>query len=209
MVFITHCCKSGWHKGLGWLVAAVLLCTGAGLGPAWAASTELAQLQVERSGESVLLSASVRFELPGAVEEALLKGIPVIFVAEADVFRERWYWTNKKVLSAQRHMRLAYQALTQRWRLNIASGPITVTGMGMALTQNFDSLADALAAVQRVSRWKIAEASELEPNQAHNVAFRFRLDVSQLPRPLQIGTLGDPDWDISTAASRAVTEAGK
>ena len=180
-----------------------------GLGPAWAASTELAQLQVERSGESVLLSASVRFELPGAVEEALLKGIPVIFVAEADVFRERWYWTNKKVLSAQRHMRLAYQALTQRWRLNIASGPITVTGMGMALTQNFDGLADALAAVQRVSRWKIAEASELEPYQAHNVAFRFRLDVSQLPHPLQIGTLGDPDWDISAAASRAVTEAGK
>jgi len=162
-----------------------------------------------RKDNALMINAQLILELGPAVEDALIKGLAVHFVAEAEVFRERWYWTNKKVLSAQRHMRLAYQALTQRWRLNIASGPITVTGMGMALTQNFDSLADALAAVQRVSRWKIAEASELEPNQAHNVAFRFRLDVSQLPRPLQIGTLGDPDWDISAAASRAVTEAGK
>ena len=153
MVFITHCCKSSWHKGLGWLVAAVLLCTGAGLGPAWAASTELAQLQVERSGESVLLSASVRFELPGAVEEALLKGIPVIFVAEADVFRERWYWTNKKVLSAQRHMRLAYQALTQRWRLNIASGPITAPTRERVCAASATCIASRCSAVSPTCAW--------------------------------------------------------
>jgi hypothetical protein len=32
--------------------------------------------------------------------------------------------------------------------------------------------------------------------------FRFRLDVTQLPRPLQIGTLGDTDWDLAVNVTR-------
>jgi len=171
---------------------------------AQAVGAELSQLQIERAGDAVLLSATTRFDLPPVVEEALLKGIPMIFVAEAELARERWYWTNKKVARAERHMRLAFQPLTRRWRLNIASGPITVTGIGMALTQNFDALSDALAAVQRISRWKIADAAELDLSQRHLLQFRFRLDVTQLPRPLQIGTLGDTDWDLGVNATRPV-----
>ena len=171
---------------------------------AQAAGAELYQLQIERAGDAVLLSATTRFELPPAVEDALLKGIPVIFVAEAELVRERWYWTNKKVASVERHMRLAFLPLTRRWRLNIASGPITTNGMGLALTQNFDALPEAMAAVQRISRWKIADASELDLSQRHLLQFRFRLDVTQLPRPLQIGTLGDTDWDLAVSATRPV-----
>jgi hypothetical protein len=29
------------------------------------------------------------------------------------------------------------------------------------------------------------------------VSFRFRLDTSQLPRPFQIGAVGQSDWNIS------------
>lgn len=169
---------------------------------AQAVGAELSQLQIERAGDAALLSATTRFDLPPAVEDALLKGIPIIFVAEAELVRERWYWTNKKVASAERHMRLAFQPLTRRWRLNIASGPIAMNGIGMALTQYFDTLAEAMAAVQRISRWKIADASELDLSQRHILQFRFRLDVTQLPRPLQIGTLGDTDWDLAVSTTR-------
>ena len=64
-------------------------------------------MKFERAGERVLLSATVNFHLSTAVEDALLKGVAMIFVAEADVFRERWYWMNKRVAGAERHMRLA------------------------------------------------------------------------------------------------------
>ena len=83
-------------------------------------AAEVTQLRLERDGESVLLSAVVQFDLSPTVEEALVKGVPMIFVAEFELYRERWYWTNKKVLAAQRHMRLAYQPLTRRWRLHVA-----------------------------------------------------------------------------------------
>ena len=50
-------------------------------------STEISQFQVERLDDEVLVSAQVLFELPSAVEDALLKGIPLFFVIEADVLR--------------------------------------------------------------------------------------------------------------------------
>ena len=204
---ITPCWKNSRSDGLGWWAWLCLACVFWLPVAAQAQGLEVTQLQLDRSGDAVLLSASVPFELPQAVEEALLKGVPVIFVAEADIYRERWYWTNKRVVSAQRHLRLAFQPLTRRWRLNIAAGVFTA-GLGMALTQSFDTLPDALAAVQRISRWKIADVSDLEPGQRHLVDFRFRLDASQLPRPLQIGTLGDTDWSLSASASRTLPPEG-
>ena len=203
--FITHCLRNARLDLIGLLALACLLSGWPAPARAQAPATEISVLRVERAGDALLLSASVKFELSAAVEDALLKGVAMIFVAEADVFRERWYWTNKNVVSAERHMRLAYQPLTRRWRLNVASGLITNTGLGVALNQNFDSLADALAAVQRLSRWKIADVTELDLAQRHMVEFRFRLDMSQLPRPFQIGTLGQAEWNISVSSSQPLT----
>ncbi len=151
------------------------------------------------------LTTGVKFELSAIVEDALLKGIPMFFVAQADVLRDRWYWYDKRVSSVARHMRLAYQPLTRGWRLNVSPNVITNAGLGVTLNQNFDSLADALAAVQRISHWKIAEASDIEPDTRYNVEFRFRLDVSQLPRPFQIGAVGEADWTISASRNQRLT----
>ena len=203
--FITHCLRNARLDLVGLLACTCLVWGSAGPARAQTRPAEISSIKVERAGDAIVLSASVQFELSAAVEDALLKGVAMIFVAEADVLRERWYWTNKKVVHAERHMRLAYQPLTRRWRLNVASGQITNAGLGLALNQNFDTLPDALAAVQRLSRWKIAEVSDIDPEQRHLVEFRFGLDVFQLPRPLQIGTLGQTDWDISVFSRQALT----
>lgn len=175
----------------------VMVCAG----PAVQAA-EVTQLRMERSDESVYLSATVRFELPMVVEDALLKGIPMFFVAEADIYRDRWYWYDKRITTATRTMRLAYQPLTRRWRLNILPGAISVTGLRASLSQNYDTLSEAMAAIQRISRWRIADAAEIDAASRHNVEFRFRLDLSQLPRPFQIGVAGQRDWTIAVEDSR-------
>jgi hypothetical protein len=128
------------------------------------------------------------------VDDALAKGIPMFFVAEASIFRDRWYWTDKRVATATRHFRLMYQPLTRRWRLQVSSSPIG--SAGLVLGQNFDSREEALAALQRISGWRIADANAIDPDTTHTVDFRFRLDVSQLPRPFQIGAVGQADWFI-------------
>lgn len=168
-------------------------------------NTEVTQFQVERVDDEVLVSAQMLFDLPPAVEDALLKGIPLFFVAEADIVRERWYWYDKQVGAAVRNMRLAYQPLTRRWRLNVTSGAAREGSLGLALNQNFDTLPQALSSIKRVLRWKVADASELDGSVKYKLEFRFRLDLSQLPRPFQIGAIGQSDWDLAASASMPLT----
>lgn len=182
------------------MLLAVLLVTLAVAARAQPTATEITQLRLERSDDAILLSANVRFDLPPAVEDALEKGIPMFFVAEAGLFRDRWYWYDKQISYAARHMRLSYQPLTRRWRLVVSSAPIGNAGGGLG--QTFDTQEEALAAIQRISRWKIADAAEIDPEARHNVDFRFRLDVSQLPRPFQIGAVGHADWSISAVRNQ-------
>jgi hypothetical protein len=77
----------------------------------------------------------------------------------------------------------------------------------LALNQSLDTLAQAMESIKRISGWKIADASELDLSVKHKVEFRFRLDLSQLPRPFQIGTLGQSDWDIAVVATMPLTAA--
>ena len=163
---------------------------------------EVTQLRLERADEGVLLSSAVRFDLPPSVEDALLKGIPMFFVAEASLLRDRWYWYDKQVASAERHMRLSYQPLTRRWRLQVSAQPIGSSGQ--ALGQSFETQDEAMDAVKHVARWKIADVADLEPDARYSVDFRFRLDVSQLPRPFQIGAVGQADWSISVFRNQRV-----
>lgn len=120
----------------------------------------------------------------------------------------RWYWSDKKVATAQRHIRLAYQPLTRRWRMNMASGAITTSSMGLALNLNFDSLEEAVSALQRLTLWKIADAGVIEPGLTYKVEFSFSLDLAQLPRPFQIGALGQSDWKLSVTASQQIGPDG-
>ncbi len=200
-VFTTHSLKSAASsacRALARLLLALCLCMALAPATGLAAGTEITQLRVERGDDGVFLSAQVRFDLPMVVEEALIKGVPLFFVVETDIYRDRWYWTDQHVASAVRTLRLAYQPLTRKWRVNIVPGLITgSSGLRATLSQNYDTLAEALSAIQGVARWKIAEASEVNPEYAYTLDLNFRLDLSQLPRPFQIGVAGQREWTIA------------
>lgn len=186
---------------VGWLlVFALLIPAGAQAQPS---SAEISQLRLERSDEGILLSAAVKFELPPVIDDALAKGIPMFFVAEAIVFRDRWYWYDKQVASVARHMRLSYQPLTRRWRLVVS--PTAIGNSGGGLGQTFDTREDAMAAIQRISQWKVADPGELDADVRYNVDFRFRLDISQLPRPFQIGAVGQADWNLNATRNQRLS----
>ncbi len=186
----------------------LLLCALAALQPASVRAqpvlAEVSQLDLSRNGDGIELVAAVKFELPPAVRDALNKGLPLIFVQEAEVSRERWYWLDKRVGGGQRHLRLVYQPLIRRWRLTVGTAVARGSEAGVALAQTFDTLEEALGVIRRVSGWRIADVAELENGTRHRFEFRFRLDISQLPRPLQIGALGESDWVLAASASRRV-----
>jgi len=199
-VFITHC----WRRARAEL-SALLVCALVGLLQPLPLHAQPAQIDPLTAATQIQLgdlAATVTFDLPSAVQDALYKGLPVIFVQEAEVYRERWYWLDKRVGGAQRHMRLVFQPLIRRWRLTVGAGLASSGGAGVALAQTFDTLDEALAVIRRVSGWRIANLADLEAGTPHRFEFRFRLDVTQLPRPLQIGALGESDWVLAVSASK-------
>ena len=167
---------------------------------------EIPILRAERSGNEVFVSANVSVELPTIVEDALLKGVPMFFMLEADLYLDRWYWYDKRISGAQRQLRLAYQPLTRRWRVTQSLGMGSDSSQGLSLNQSYESLAEALSVVRQVSRWKVAELADTDPTSKIKLLFRFRLDLSQLPRPFQIGAIGQSEWDIQGVARTALRE---
>lgn len=161
--------------------------------PAPAQAVELTRLEAQRSEQGVLLSFDLRYELPPGVEGALQKGVALYFVAEAQLMRSRWYWMDRAYPETRRVWRLSYQPLTFSYRVSLGG-----------LSQTFATLAEALRALQRSTRWRIADALPADDDGGFYVRFAYRLDAEQLPRPLQIGIAGGPEWHLAVERTIAL-----
>jgi Domain of unknown function (DUF4390) len=156
--------------------------------PAQAQGVELALLQTSRSEASLNLDFAARITLPKAVEDAMQRGVPIYFVADALLLRSRWYWRDERVARVSRSWRVAYQPLTGSWRV----------GFG-GLNQTYPTLAEALVVVSRSAGWKLADVAQLDGDKNYRLEFSYRLDSSQLPGPMQFGLGGQGDWAVGVS----------
>jgi len=153
----------------------------------------LASCDVVRDDDGVFLSYVVNFELGKGPEDALVKSVPLFFVAEAEVFRDRWYWRDRRVAHATRVWKIVYQPLTSTYRVTSVGG----------LSQNYPTREEAIAATSRSARWKVAEAGQVDDGR-HYVEFVYRLDINLLPRPMQIGISGSPAWQLTAKRTQRI-----
>jgi hypothetical protein len=156
--------------------------------PGQAQGVELLTLQAARAEGAVNLEFAARVALPRAVDDALQKGVPLYFVAEATLLRNRWYWRDERIARVSRSWRLAFQPLTGAWRVSLGG-----------LNQTYASLDEALAAVSRSGGWKLVDADRLDKDGSYYVEFNYRLDSSQLPGPMQFGLGGGSDWVVGVS----------
>lgn len=170
------------------LAAVLALCLMLAQGPAQAQGVELLTLQTTRDEGQLQLEFAARVQLPRAVDDALQKGVPLYFVAEATLMRSRWYWRDVRMARISRSWRLAFQPLTGSWRVSLGG-----------LNQSYASLEEALAAVSRSGGWKLIEAERLERGESYYLEFSYRLDSSQLPGPMQFGLGGGSDWTVGVS----------
>ena len=152
--------------------------------PATAGVIELLRLDVHRIEQGVLVDADIRFELPPGVEDALQKGVALNFVAEAEIYRSRWYWRDQRVARAVRTWRLTYQPLTFTYRVSFGG-----------LSQTYRTLNEALRVIVRSPRWRVADPQP-DDDSRYYLEYVFRLDTNQLPRPLLIGVSGQAEWNL-------------
>ena len=176
------------------LLARGLLLAALCLPAARAVDLELSSFDLAATDDGLFLGYSVNLELSRAVDDALGKAVPLFFVAEAQLFRDRFYWRDQRVGYAVRRWRIVYQPLTSTYRVTFDGG----------LSQNYATRPEAFDAIGRSARWKIAEGAQIEEGSRHYVEFSYRLDTSQLPRPMQIGIGGQADWSMSVKRTQRI-----
>ena len=166
------------------LAVACLFATALVAPPAQAQGVELPTIVAKRQDGGVVLDFVANLTLSKAVEDALRRGVPVYFVAEAVVKKPRWYWRDDRVARISRSWRLSYQPLTNAWRVSLG-----------AFAQSYPSLEEALTTITRIARWRIADA-DVNASDRYYVDFQFYLDSSQLPPPMRLDLNAQSEWKL-------------
>jgi hypothetical protein len=152
---------------------------------------DLIDANIEASEEGYRLASSFSVELSRTLEEALMRGVPLYFTLQVQVSRPRWYWFDEVAIKSTRTFRLSYNLLTERYRVSIDGN----------LHRNFSRLDDMLALLRRPGRWVIADSNALTRDAVYTVSVQFGLDISQLPKPIQVSAMSNNDWRLSSGWS--------
>jgi hypothetical protein len=193
-----------WTRQLsGTRLTAVALLAASALWVSVCAQAATYDVSLQRDGDGLYINVSSSWQPSLSVVDALRRGIPMNFIMQAQVLKPRWYWWDKSVHTTTRSSRVAYQPLTRQWRISASTvSSDEVVGL-TSLHQHVDNLDTALALISRVKHWRIASASMLGDAQGAKeasdiqVRFTFKLDLSALPRPFQIGVTDNPDWSLN------------
>ena len=186
MAFFMHCCAKSdrllrWAVTVlgAWLAMIPALYAAEGVGVQFA--------EIRAVNEGYELAAQFVINPNRTLEEALEKGVALHFIAELEVTRPRSWWFNESIGEASRRMRIYYNLLLRRYVID--SG---------YTTQTAPTLDEALTLLGRVEHWQILERGALKPGQRYEARLRFRMDASQLAKPLQMGALASGKWDLQS-----------
>jgi len=161
---------------LAWLLTAMAFADGV--------SVNKAEIRINEDGYQ--LFAIYDINLTFAAQQALTRGIPLYFIGEFVLTRPRWFWLDEKIYHGEQAVKFSYNVLTRQYRLSRG-----------ALFQNFATFEDALNILSRQSSATIP-ADAITPDKNYIVATRLRLDVAQLPLPLQVNALTGKDWAMNS-----------
>lgn len=165
---------------------------------AFAAGIAVRKADAHFSDSSYQLSAEFDISFNFVVEQALTQGVPLYFFSEFALTRPRWYWMDEVVAQSEQTIKLSYNSLTRQYRITRGS-----------LFQNFASLDDAINIIRYQSATPIpAELLRggggyiaeklLRRDNNYIAAARMHLDVTQLPKPLQVNALTNNDWNLDS-----------
>lgn len=166
-------------------IAVLLFCMAASVRAETGIQVKAAELDMV--DEVYQLRADFEVNFSQAVEDALNKGVPLNFIMEFELNRPRWYWLDESISSAQRQLRISYHALTKQYRLQQNEQQ-----------KSFASLAELKSELSHVQEWRVVERAQLRKRYSYEARLRMKLDVSQLPKPLQVNALASKDWSLES-----------
>ena len=135
------------------------------------------------------LNVDSEITLNATLEQALKKGVTLYIVTKFSLVDPRWYWFNQEVARSKLRMGLSYNALTRQYRLSPRYG---------SWTKNFDTLEEAIHVLSRLRDYPITILEELKKEVNYIATLRMWLDLTRLPKPFQVETLGSKAWRLTS-----------
>jgi Domain of unknown function (DUF4390) len=191
-----RCCtkKLDWLHRSVWVICLWFCATWAD-----AAGIVISNAEARLTEDGYQLSADFDIQLSPTVERALKHGVTLYFASELSINRSRWYWLDTEVARDEQTTKLSYNALTQQYRITRGS-----------LFQSFHDLKDALIALGHQTAPPVP-AALLDKNgggyfsrllkkgsDCCSAFAEMKLDVTQLPKPLQVNALTNEDWNMKS-----------
>jgi hypothetical protein len=164
--------------------------------PAVARATEAFEvlrvaMEPSPDGEAWQLSADLSITLTPTLEDAVGRGITLVFVVDFEMLRPRWWWWDESAAVVSRAYRLTYHVLTRQYRVQVDG-----------VTTAHATLPEALDAIATLRNWRVMPRERLRAGQAYEGWVRLRLDASHLPKPLQLAAITDKDWSLQSLWKR-------
>lgn len=194
-VFSMHYCINKYKSMHLMLVCFACISLNSALAVADGISVRKAEIRL--TGEGYQLTANYDIKLTLVLEQALTHGITLNFVSTFTLTKFRWYWLNEVATETEQTTKLSYSALTRQYRIKRGS-----------IFQTFENLDDALRSlgnqssniipVELINKSNGYIASLLTSNSNFTAYTRMRLDVSQLPKPLQVNALTSDEWKLDS-----------
>ncbi len=169
-----------WLLGIGLLTGSVQT-TAAGFFVRW--------VDTQLVNDVYMLDAHLELELGSAPLEALNSGVPINIVVEIRILRERPYWLAERIAALTQRYRLEYHALSERYVL---------TNVNAGVSQTFDYLDDALAALGIIENYPLLDRELLKTGEQYTGTLRARLDIEKLPAPLRPLAYLSSRWRLSS-----------
>lgn len=180
-----------WTRALHGLLGLLLMCVLTVSLAQLDSSTRVSAVKLEPSKAPTPagwnLAAEFEIELGHKLREAVDRGLPLQFAVDFQLTRARWYWMDEEVVSTTYPLSLSYNALTRTYRVTTPHN-----------TYNTPTLEDAMQRMTKVRDWAVIPRDRIEIGQPYTAQVRFRLLLTELPKPFQISALVNSEWDLAS-----------
>lgn len=183
MAFFTRYCKKVNH----FFCLSFLLLLASSFAFASSNNIQIINAELRPASDYYTLSAEVEIDFDEEIEEAINKGVPLVFLVEFQIVSPREYWFDDEIVTTSHTVSLRYHALTRQYLVN--RGP---------QQKSFETLSEAKEELAQLHDWKVVEKSLLEKEEAYNAALLIRLDQTKLPKAIQVDAIASEKWNLSS-----------
>jgi hypothetical protein len=152
-----------------------------------AAGVKINHVKTHVQDDVYYLDANLGYALTERMLEALHKSVPLTFVLNIEVIKERSYIWDASVAKLEQRYQLEYLPLTQQYQVrNLNSGAL----------HNLPSLEVALSVLGAIVDLPLLDKDLLVDDDTYQARLRVDLDIEELPLPLRLLSYFTDEWRL-------------